>query len=115
MTGRAGGAVKLVWFVPLTHLEATREAVFTAGGGWVGEYARCSFATVGTGTFYGTEDTRPALGAPGRDERLAEARVEVRVPADKLVAAVDALRRAHPFEEPSIDAYPLLELPGAAA
>ena len=42
--------VKLVWFVPLSHLETTRQAVFAAGAGWIGDYARCSFWTVGTGT-----------------------------------------------------------------
>ena len=47
--------VKLIWFVPLSHLDATRDAVFTAGAGWIGDYARCSFWTVGTGSFYGTE------------------------------------------------------------
>ena len=42
---------KLVWFVPATHVEATRDAVFVAGAGWIGDYSRCSWSTLGEGTF----------------------------------------------------------------
>jgi hypothetical protein len=102
---------KLVWFVPPSHLEATRDAVFTAGAGWIGGYARCSWCTLGEGTFYGTEGTTPALGRAGREERAAEYRVETVVPEEKLAAVVDALRRAHPYEEPAFDLYPLADPP----
>lgn len=102
-------SVKLVWFVPLSHLEATREAVFAAGAGWVGDYSRCSFTTLGTGTFRGGEGTRPAVGEPGRDEQVAEARVETVVPEERLADVLRALRRAHPYEEPAYDVYPRLE------
>lgn len=101
--------VKLVWFVPLAHLDATRDAVFAAGAGRIGGYARCSWHTLGTGTFYGTEGTSPALGEAGQDERVTEARVETVVPAERLAEVVAALRRAHPYEEPAYDVYPLVE------
>jgi len=96
---------KLVWFVPASHLQATRDAVFVAGAGWIGDYSRCSWATLGEGTFFGGEGTRPTVGEPGRDEAVAEYRVETVVPADRLAAAVDALRRSHPYEEPAFDVY----------
>ncbi len=100
---------KLVWFVPASHLQATRDAVFAAGAGWIGGYSRCSWATLGEGTFFGGEGTRPAVGEAGRDETVAEYRVETVVPAAKLAAVVDALRRAHPFEEPAYDVYERVE------
>jgi len=50
---------KLVWFVPEEALDATRDAVFAAGGGLIGEYERCSWYTEGTGTFLGGEETAP--------------------------------------------------------
>ncbi|MDH4347108.1 MAG: hypothetical protein OEW31_12315 [Thermoleophilia bacterium] len=102
-------SVKLVWFVPLSHLDATRDAVFTAGAGWIGDYARCSWYTVGTGTFFGADGTTPALGEAGRDERVTEARVETVVPEERVTDVVAALRRAHPYEEPAYDLYPLVE------
>ena len=100
---------KLVWFVPASHLQATRDAVFVAGGGWIGNYSRCSWATLGEGTFFGGEGTRPAVGAAGRDETVVEYRVETVVPAAKLTAVVDALRRAHPYEQPAFDVYERVE------
>ena len=101
-------AVKLVWFVPAEALDATRAAVFQAGGGVVGRYERCSWYTAGTGTFRGAEGTRPAIGEAGREEHVHELRVETRVPADALAAVVAALRAAHPYEEPAFDVYELL-------
>ena len=96
---------KLVWFVPPSHLEATRDAVFAAGAGWIGEYSRCSWATLGSGTFRGGEGTQPAVGEAGRDETVGEYRVETVVRDEKLAAVVAALRRAHPYEEPAFDVY----------
>jgi hypothetical protein len=101
--------VKLVWFVPEGALDATRDAVFGAGAGRIGDYERCSWYAAGTGTFLGGADTEPALGERGREERVAELRVETVVPADRLEGVVAALRAAHPYEEPAYDVYPLLD------
>ena len=102
--------VKLVWFVPADALDVTREAVFDAGGGRIGEYERCSWYTAGTGTFLGSEDTHPALGERGREEHVAELRVETVVPEEALEEAVSALLAAHPYEEPAYDVYLLLDV-----
>ena len=101
--------VKLVWFVPEDALDVTRDAVFEAGAGRIGDYQRCSWYTAGTGTFFGAEGTDPAIGERGREERVAELRVETVVPADRLREVVAALRAAHPYEEPAYDVYPLLD------
>ncbi len=102
--------VKLVWFVPEEALDATRDAVFGAGGGVIGEYERCSWYTAGTGTFLAREGATPSVGGVGKEERVAEVRVEVVVPDESLAAAVDALRAAHPYEEVAFDLYPLQAL-----
>jgi structural toxin protein (hemagglutinin/hemolysin) RtxA len=101
--------VKLVWFVPEAALDATRDAVFGAGGGRIGEYERCSWYTAGTGTFLGGEATSPALGETGREERVAELRVETVVPEGRIRDAVVALILAHPYEEPAYEVYPLVD------
>jgi hypothetical protein len=101
--------VKLVWFVPEIALDATRDAVFAAGGGRIGDYERCSWYTAGTGTFHGAEGTSPALGESGREEQVAELRVETVVPEKRLHDVVAALRATHPYEEPAFDAYPLVD------
>jgi hypothetical protein len=101
--------LKLVWFVPEEALHATRDAVFAAGGGRIGGYERCSWYAAGTGTFYGGEGTSPALGESGREERVAEFRVETVVPEGRIRDAIVALRLAHPYEEPAYDVYPLVD------
>jgi len=101
--------VKLVWFVPEDALDVTRDAVFTAGGGRIGEYERCSWYTAGMGTFHGGAETSPAVGERGREERVPELRVETIVAADRVENVVAALRAAHPYEEPAYDVYPLVD------
>jgi hypothetical protein len=99
---------KLVVFVPPEALDAVRDAVFAAGAGRIGEYERCSWYTEGTGTFYGGEGTEPVVGERGQEERVPELRLETIFPADRQDDIVAALRRAHPYEEPAFDIYPLL-------
>jgi hypothetical protein len=98
---------KLVWFVPPEALEATRDAVFRAGAGRIGDYERCSWYTEGEGTFLGGYGTDPTIGDPGREERVRELRVETVVPADRARAAIEALLAAHPYEEVAYDLYVL--------
>jgi len=64
---------------------------------------------VGTGSFLGGEGTSPALGERGREERVAEFRVETVVPEGRIRDAVVALRLAHPYEEPAYEVYPLVD------
>ena len=101
--------LKLVWFVPEEALDVTRDAVFAAGGGRIGEYERCSWYATGTGTFLGGQGTSPTLGDSGREERVAELRVETVVPEGRIRDAIVALRLAHPYEEPAYDVYPLID------
>jgi dinuclear metal center YbgI/SA1388 family protein len=94
---------KLVTFVPAEHVEAVSRALFAAGAGRIGKYSACSFRTVGTGTFFGEEGASPAVGAAGVLEQVPELRLETVVPVARTAAVVDALRRAHPYEEPAFD------------
>lgn len=53
---------KLVVFIPITHVEAVRQAMVQAGAGVIGDYTHCSFHIAGTGTFLGEKRRRPAWG-----------------------------------------------------
>jgi hypothetical protein len=99
---------KLVVFVPREALDIVREALFEAGAGRIGDYERCSFYTEGTGTFFGGVGTDPDVGRAGREQRVAELRLETVFPEERQAEVVEALRRAHPYEEPAFDVYPLL-------
>jgi hypothetical protein len=99
---------KLVVFVPREALDAVRDALFAAGAGQIGDYERCSWYTQGTGTFLGGENADPSVGRKGREERVAELRLETVFPEERQDDVVAALRAAHPYEEPAFDIYPLL-------
>src|SRR5947209_1048128 len=104
---------KLIVFVPDSDLGKVSDALFEAGAGVIGKYRECSFRVAGTGTFFGTEATNPAVGEKGRREEVSEWRPEVVCPEERVSAAVAALRRAHSYEEPAYDVYPLR--PGKSA
>ena len=99
---------KLIVFVPREALDPVREALFAAGAGRIGDYERCSFYTEGTGTFFGGVGTSPDVGQSGREERVAELRLETVFPAERQAEVVAALREAHPYEEPAFDIYDLV-------
>ena len=98
---------KLVYFVPEQARDPTREACFAAGAGRIGDYERCSWYTLCTGTFLAGEGADPAIGAVGEEERVQEYRVEMVVPEEALQPVLDALRDAHPYEEVAVDVIPL--------
>jgi hypothetical protein len=99
---------KLVVFVPPDALDSVRDALFAAGAGRIGAYERCSWYSEGTGTFLGGEGTAPAVGERGVEERVAELRLETVFPTEAQDAVVEALRAAHPYEEPAFDVYELV-------
>jgi hypothetical protein len=101
---------KLVWFVPEDALDVTRDAVFAAGAGRIGNYERCSWYTVGTGTFLAREGAEPTTGEVGREEHVRELRVETVVPVECADAVVRALLDVHPYEEVAFELYAIVEV-----
>lgn len=95
--------VKLVTFVPETHLAALREALSRSGAGVIGNYAECTFSSAGTGTFRPGENANPFSGHKGALNAEAECRLETLVAKAVLPQVLQALRAAHPYEEPAFD------------
>lgn len=98
---------KLVVTVPLGYEDPVRGALAAAGAGKTARYEGCGFGCRGVGVFVPREGARPFLGEIGREERAEETRWEVVVRRSALPAALAALRREHPYEEPAVDVYPL--------
>lgn len=98
---------KVVVFVPESDLKAVADAMFSAGAGQIGKYSECSYRVSGTGTFFGSDATNPTIGKKGQREEVAESRLETVCPADRLDLVVNAMRKAHSYEEPAFDVYPL--------
>ena len=104
---RADQLLKLAVFVPKTHAEAMRDALFSVGAGRVGAYDECSFNAEGIGTFRAGEGTDPFVGKRGERHHEAEVRVEVVLPAHLEGRVIAAMRSAHPYEEVAYDLTPL--------
>lgn len=102
-----GRLIKLVTYVPSTHVESVRSALFEAGAGHIGNYDKCSFGQEGTGTFRAGTYANPYCGTIGEFHREQETRLEVIVPIHVQEAVIDALKRSHPYEEPAFDLIPL--------
>jgi dinuclear metal center YbgI/SA1388 family protein len=99
---------KIVVFVPEADLNRVSDAMFRAGAGHIGEYDQCSFRLAGTGTFFGSDASNPTVGQKGRREEVSEIRLEVLCPESCREQVIAAMRRAHSYEEPAYDVYPLL-------
>jgi dinuclear metal center YbgI/SA1388 family protein len=98
---------KLSVFVPKGHEEKVLEALFRFSG-FIGNYSDCSFQSSGFGTFRPLAGSKPFIGTQGKRERAEETRVEVLLRNGDVSAAVSALLKVHPYEEPAFDLYPLL-------
>jgi dinuclear metal center YbgI/SA1388 family protein len=99
--------LKLIVYVPETHRRQVQEAVWRAGAGHIGRYDCCSFEVEGTGTFRPGEGTNPHIGVTGQLERVKELRIETILPESLKGPVLQAMLRAHPYEEPAYDLFPL--------
>lgn len=106
-SGQSEGLLKLVVYVPQTHLDAVRSAITEAGAGHIGNYSHCAFATEGTGSFLPLAGTHPFLGKTDQLEYVSECRLETILPEHNISQVLTAMRAAHPYEEVAYDLYPL--------
>ena len=98
---------KLVTYIPETHLEKVREALFEAGAGVIGNYDRCGFTTSGTGSFRGSENTKPFTGEKVKIHFEKEIRFETVLFSHLKEKVIKALLDVHPYEEVAYDIYAL--------
>ena len=110
-----GGLDKLVVFVPEPDAERLRQAITAAGAGHIGAYDSCTFSSPGEGRFRPLEGANPAIGRLGEVEVVPEVRVESVYPRPLRRQVVDAMRAAHPYEEPAFDLIELADPPGGPA
>ena len=94
---------KLIYYVPESHLDATKLAVFEAGAGGIGNYEHCAWQVLGTGQFKPVKGANPFIGELDTLERIPEWRVEMIVPEDQASRVARALKASHPYEEPAFE------------
>jgi hypothetical protein len=99
---------KVAVFTPLSHADRVRKALYAAGAGHLGNYDSCSFSVRGIGRFRPSSVSKPFIGREGKIEKVEEEKIEVICRIKILKKVLSAARKAHPYEEPAIDVYPLL-------
>lgn len=102
--------VTIVMTVPETHADLIRETLGRAGAGKVGDYSYCSFSTKGIGRFLPNEGSNPHIGKIGVLEEVVEERIETVCNRAFLEHVLEAIKKAHPYEETVIDIYPVYEI-----
>ena len=91
----------LCFYVPEEYAETVKNKVFEAGAGRLGDYENCCWQTLGEGQFRPVQGAMPFIGEQNRLERLKEFKVEMICQSNELKAVVQALKKAHPYEEPA--------------
>lgn len=99
---------KLIVFGVREDIDSMSKAIFTAGGGQIGEYSECSYRSSGEGSFKPSGAANPTIGKRGIRETLAEDKLEVVVPKHLVQACVKAAKEASSYEELAFDVIPLL-------
>ena len=94
---------KLTVYIPETHLEQVKEAIFNAGAGRYAAYDRCCWQVLGQGQFRPLEGSNPFIGKQDVTEQISEYRVETICADADIPAVTAALRASHPYEEPAFD------------
>ena len=100
---------KLTVFVPDEALEQVKSALFAAGAGSIGNYEQCCWQVLGTGQFMPLAGSTPHIGEQNTLESVNEWRVEMVVDDAFIIAAITALKSAHPYETPAYDVIKVLD------
>lgn len=100
--------LKLVTYAPKDDSTTILNALFAAGAGKIGNYSACSFSSEGFGTFKGNEQSNPSIGTPGVQHTENEMRMEVILRSHQQNTVLQALKKAHPYEEVAYELYPTL-------
>ncbi|WP_213071712.1 NGG1p interacting factor NIF3 [Acinetobacter pittii] len=102
--------LKLIYYVPDSHLESTKQAIFSAGAGGIGNYKHCAWQVKGIGQFKPVKGADPYIGELGELEQVDEWRVETIVIEANAKAVAKALKASHPYEEPAFEFIQIIEV-----
>lgn len=92
---------------PLKDGDKVRDAMSKAGAGKFGNYTNCSFSTKGIGYSLPIEGANPAIGEIGKIELIEEERILTFCKEEDFEKVINAIRTAHPYEEPLITYWPV--------
>ncbi|MCR5347392.1 MAG: hypothetical protein K6E38_06400 [Fretibacterium sp.] len=99
---------KLEIFIPESHFRALQKALQEVDAGHIGNYDSCLSCSPVTGMWRPLEGTSPYMGRAGEISEEPELKVEVTCRVGRLDETIAAIKRVHPYEEPVINAIPLI-------
>jgi hypothetical protein len=91
----------IYFYVPASHLETVKKAMFAAGAGKLGVYERCCWQTKGEGQFCPLEGNKAYIGSTNKLEHVEEYKVEMVCETQYIKVVIAAMKKAHPYEEPA--------------
>lgn len=101
---------KICVYVPETHLQQVKDALFAAGAGRIGNYDSCCWQVLGEGQFRPLDGSLPYIGQKNKVEVVREFKIEL-VCEDNLVRqAIAAMINAHPYETPAYNVWQLQDI-----
>lgn len=92
---------KIECYIPKTHVETVKEAVFNAGAGQYAGYDECAWQVLGYGQFKPQKNSQPFVGSHGKVEVVEEYKIEFVCVPMNLKKVMIALKQAHPYETPA--------------
>lgn len=98
---------KLSFYVPESHLDMVKNALFDAGAGKIGNYDRCCWQVKGEGQYRPLENSHAFLGEKNKVAHEIEYQVEMVLEDELIDAVVAALLDAHPYETPAFSLWPV--------
>lgn len=101
--------MKIFVTIPIENAEDVRNAVCKAGVGIIGNYSYCTSLSKSLGTFKPNYNSNPYIGEKNKIEFVEEEKIEFICDVDKVKNVLMELRKVHPYEEPAIDIYPLID------
>lgn len=99
---------KLCIYIPASHLEKVKSAIFKAGAGTYDNYDLCCWQVKGIGQFRPLKGSNAFIGETGRVEEVTEFRVETIVSEAHLDTVTKAVYKSHPYETPAFDFTPII-------
>lgn len=100
---------KLSFYVPASHLEQVKQALFEQGAGRFGDYEQCAWQVLGQGQFRPLAGSSPFIGKIDELHRLAEYKVEMVCADDAIRAVVTTLLCCHPYQQPAYEIYKIID------
>lgn len=98
---------KLEIFIPESHLGVLQDALKSVDAGHIGNYDCCMSYSYVTSCWRPLKGSTPYLGSCETLSTEPEIKVEAICLTKRVEETLDAVKKAHPYEEPVINVIPL--------